>query len=147
VLLASPPFPNGTALPPSDTDIDITFPVFPVLPVPGVDFAGAMAAGLAPPFSVASSSFLCSSYTNAKYNVVTKSTAGVLFILQVYILGDRLQITVRPMLWDRYPLCLSVWLAVCLSVTLVYCSQRLGGSRCHLVPYGGSPWPRRHCVR
>jgi len=41
-----------------------------------------------------------------------------------------LQVTLRPMLWDRCPVCLSV----CLSVTLVYCDQTVEWIKtCHLV--------------
>ena len=51
-----------------------------------------------------------------RYRLLFPHCAVTCFPISIF--GRPLQVTVRPMLWDRCP--------VCLSVTLVYCGQTVG---------------------
>jgi len=65
------------------------------------------------------------------------------FLLNTWaVFGRPLQVTVRPMLWDR---CLN--LSVCFCNINVYVSRPNGWINQDVTWYGGRPWHSRHCVR
>jgi len=62
--------------------------------------------------------------------------------LVLVIYGRPLQVTIRPMIWDRCPLCLSALSACNVGVLWPY-----GWMDQDATWYVGRPRPRRHCVR